>query len=370
MDIRTVALAGMIVSLGIGPACGQDLSIDTGDLRIEQRADGGFHLFIRKKPDIGSTLLTESTRDPTHTEDNYAYRAAEWNPINGDEPRILDGQVLPPESNLWSIIDSSPEPDPQFGQAFHLYIPYILSYGYLTTRHGEVYVADGTYLNVRAFEQPYGDYRGYFQDNPFVIRVAQQPLEGPPEENYMKDTVDSFERLVEGRGELVYSAGPPDLVEKIVEILEGEQGNQVDLVICLDTTGSMKDDIDAIRELLILRLEELVPGFEAFRIGMVLYKDYNETYLTRVIPFTDNFERFRASLNAIRVGGGRDIPEAVHEALYEGAIKFPWGARSKMMILIGDAPPHLRQRGRVSEDMVIQAADNLGLRINAIILPQ
>jgi Mg-chelatase subunit ChlD len=236
----------------------------------------------------------------------------------------------------------------------------------VNSRHGEVYVADGTYLNIRAFEQPYGEYRGYFRDNPFVLRIAQAPAET----DYRQDTVDSFEKLVRGRGELVYSAGPPDLVEKIVEILERERGRTVDLVICLDTTGSMRDDIDAIRELLISRLEELVAGFDGFRIGMVLYKDYHETYLTKLVPFTNNFDKFRTALNAIRVGGGRDIPEAVHEALYEGAIKFPWGAESKLLILIGDAPPHPSQRGKVSEAMVTKAADDRGLRINAIILPQ
>jgi hypothetical protein len=370
MGLKKFVLTGAVLLLEIGLGYGQDLTIGSGDLRIEQRADGGFHLFIRKKPGIRSALLTESTRDPTRTEDNYAYRAAEWNAVNGDEIRVLNGAILPPETKLWSIIDSTPEQDAQFGWAFHLYIPYILSYGYMNSRHGEVYVADGTYLNIRSFERPYGDYGGAFQDNPFVIRVAQQPLEGPAEANYMKDTVDSFERIVQGRGELVYSAGPPDLVEKIVEILEGEKGNQLDLVMCLDTTGSMRDDIDSIRKLLIPRLEGLVAELDGFRIGMTLYKDYNETYLTQIIPFTDDFEKFRAALNAIRVGGGRDIPEAVHEALYEGAIKFPWAARSKMMILIGDAPPHLRQQGKVSEAMVIKAADDRGLKINAIILPQ
>jgi hypothetical protein len=370
MAIKQFAFAGAVFLMGLGLAFGQDLTIDAGDLRIEQRVDGGFHLFIRKKPGIDSVLLTESTRDPARMEDNYAYRAAEWNAINGDEVRVLDGVILPRETGIWSIIDSTPEPDAQFGQAFQLYIPYILSYGYLNSRHGEVYVVDGTYLNIRSFEQPYGDYRGYFQDNPFVLRVTQQPLDGPAEGNYMKDTVDSFEKIVEGRGELVYSAGPPDLVEKIVEILQGEQGNAVDLVICLDTTGSMKDDIDAIRELLIPRLEELIADFDSFRIGMVLYKDYNELYLTQVVPFTSDFAKFRTTLNAIRVGGGRDIPEAVHEALYDGAVKFPWDARTRMMILIGDAPAHPRQRGKVSEDLVIKAADERGLKINAIILPQ
>jgi hypothetical protein len=370
MRRKSFVLAGIIFSLGIARVLGQDLSVNTVDLRIEQRVDGGFHLFIRKKPDIGSVLLTESTKDPSLTEDNYAYRAAEWNPINGDEPRVLNGVPISRETGIWSIIDSSPEPDPQFGQAFRLYIPYILYYGYASTRHGEVYVVDGTYLNIRSFTLPYGDYRGRFRDNPFVVRVTQQPLAGPPEGNYMKDTVDSFAEIVEGRGELVYSKGPEDLVEKIGEILEGEKDKKVDLVICLDTTGSMRDDIDAIRKLLIPRLEELIANFKGFRIGMVFYKDYNELYLTQVVPFTDDFERFRTTLNTIRVGGGRDIPEAVHEALYEGSIKFPWDAETKMMILIGDAPPHPRQRGKISKDMVIKAMDDRSLKLNAIILPQ
>jgi hypothetical protein len=364
------ALAGIMLFFGLVPASGQDLSISTGDMRIEQQVDGGFHLYIRKKPGINSVLLTESTRDPTLNEDNYAYRTSAWNAINGDELRLLNGVPIPRETGILSIIDSSPEPDPQFGEAFQLYIPYLLYYGYQNTRHGEVYVVDGTYLNIRAFTLPYGDYRSSFQDNPFVVQVTQQPLEGPPEGNYMKDTVDTYTKIISPEGDLVYSTGADDVVNKIEGMLAGEDGKTVDLVLCLDTTGSMRDDIDSIRRLLIPRLQEIIAGFKDFRIGMVLYKDYYETYLTRVIPFTNDFEQFQTSLNNIRVGGGRDIPEAVHEALYDGATKFPWEAETRMMILIGDAPPHPRQRGTVSKEMVDQSVEERNIRLNAIILPQ
>lgn len=355
---------------GIGPASGPDLSINTEDLRIEQRVDGGFHLFIRKKPGISSVLLTESTRDPSLNEDNYAYRTTAWNPVNGDEVRLLNGAPIPRETGIRSIIDSSPEPDGQFGQAFHLYIPYMLYYGYETTRHGEEYVHDGTYLNIRAFALPYGDYRASFQDNPYVVQVTQKPLEGPPEGNYMKDTVDTYTEIISQQGNLVYSTGADDVVDKLEDMLRGEEGKTVDLVLCLDTTGSMRDDIDSIQRLFIPRLEKIITGFNGFRIGMVLYKDYYETYLTRVIPFTDDFGQFQTSLNNIRVGGGRDIPEAVHEALYDGATKFPWEAETRIMILIGDAPPHPRQRGAVSKEMVDQAVAERDIRLSAIILPQ
>ena len=113
-----------------------DLSIAREDTRIEQRVDGGFHLFIRKKPDVASVMLVETTKDPTLREANYAYRDPEWNPINGDETRLLNEAPIAKTSRLWSLIDSSTESHPELGEAFHIYIPYIILYGYEYTRNG------------------------------------------------------------------------------------------------------------------------------------------------------------------------------------------------------------------------------------------
>ncbi|MDR3138637.1 MAG: VWA domain-containing protein [Treponema sp.] len=371
MPYKHFVLGSILLILFAGRILGQELSINAEDLRIEQRVDGGFHLFIRKKPNVSSVLLTESTKDPAMQEDNYAYRSAQWNAVNGDEIRIIDGSPIPPANLVWSLIDSTAETHPELGQAFHIYIPYILYYGYENTRHGEIYIVDGTYLNIRSFALPYGDYRGAFKDNPFVLRVTQKPLEGPPEGNYMKDTVEAFTEIASsGRGDLVYSTGPNDLVRKIRAVLDKEKGKTLDLVICLDTTSSMQDDINSVRRALIPMLRELIGSFASFRIGMVLYKDYFDEYLNQVVPFTADFEVFQRTLNAIRVNGGRDIPEAVYEALYEAALKFPWEAESKLVVLIGDAPPHPRQRGDISKEMADEAVARRDIKVHAIILPQ
>jgi hypothetical protein len=315
-------------------------------------------------------LLTESTRDPALRAENYAYRAPEWNPVNGDEPRLLNGVPLSRESGIWSLIDSSPEAHRELGEAFHIYIPWIIHYGYENTRRGEVYVADGTYLNIRAFSLPYGDYRGRFADNPFVLRVTQKAPEDPPRDDYLKAAEEAFKEIAEsGNGDLIYSKGPEDLVDKIRIILEGERGKEVDMVLCLDTTNSMKNNIDAVRNMLIPMLADVTSSFSDFRIGMVLYKDYYDEYLSRIIPFTRDFEAFQRNLTSIRVRGGGDIPEAVYEALYEGASKFAWEAESRLMILIGDAPPHPRQRGRISKAMVDAEIEKNGIKVHAIILP-
>jgi Mg-chelatase subunit ChlD len=368
--MRKKYLVLFVLSVFSRLAYAQELFIGPEDLRIEQMGDTGFHLFIRKKPGISSVLLTESTRDPNLRTDNFAYRAPGWNAVNGDEIRLLNGVPLSRESGIWSLIDSSPESHRELGEAFHIYIPWIIYYGYEDSRHGEVYVADGTYLNIRAFSLPYADYQGSFRDNPFVLRVTQKLPEDPPRKDYLKATEEAFKEITEsGKGDLIYSNGPGDLVEKIRIILEGEKGKDVDIVLCLDTTNSMKNDIDAVRSMLIPMLADISSGFTGFRIGMVLYKDYYDEYLNRVIPFTGDFEAFQKNLASIQVRGGGDIPEAVYEALYAGASKFAWEAESRLMILVGDAPPHPRQRGRISKAMTDEEVAKKGIKVHAIILP-
>jgi hypothetical protein len=346
----------------------QDLSLSQDDLRIELRPDGGYHLFIRYKPDISSVLITESTQDPQLRADNYAYRAAERNPVNGDEIRLLNGYPIPKESNIYSLVSSTPEKHSALGWAYHIYIPHVLYYGYEGGRHGEVQVGNGTYLNIRTFYYAYADYRGPFRDNPFMLQITQDPPPGTIKGAYMKETIAAFSEIA---GEnMVYSSGSSDLVKQIENILKKEKGKGLDIVICLDTTGSMRPHIDAVRLQLTQILREMIADFPSFRIGMVLYKDYREEYLNKIVPFTDDFDVFQRNLNAVKVNGGGDVPEAVYEALYAGATKIPWSAESKIMILIGDAPPHPRPRSTISKQSADTELTKRGIKMYAIILPQ
>ncbi|MDR2718004.1 MAG: VWA domain-containing protein [Treponema sp.] len=346
----------------------QDLSLSRDDLRIELWPDGGYHLFIRYKPDISSVLITETTRDPQFQADNYAYRTAEKNPVNGDEIRLIDGYPIPKESGIYSLVSSTPERHPVLGWAYHIYIPHALYYGYEGGRRGEVQVGNGTYLNIRTFYYAYADYRGPFRDNPFMLQVLQDPPPGTIKGAYAKETVAAFTGIA-GRN-TVYSSGSFDLVRQIGDILKKEKGSELDIVICLDTTGSMRPHIEAVRLQLTQILREMTAETPSFRIGMVLFKDYHEEYVNRIVPFTADFDVFQKNLNAIQVGGGGDIPEAVYEALYVGAVNLSWAAESRIMILIGDAPPHPRPRGAINKQMAEMELAKREIKMYAIILPQ
>jgi hypothetical protein len=350
----------------------QDLTVDGDDLWISLDPRGGYNLFVRKKPDIQSVLLVETTRDPELREPNYTYRTETWNPVNGDELRIIDGAVLP-QRYSWSLVDSTPEyVEDLKAEVFHIYIPYVIYYGYPTTRNGEVYVGDGTYINIRAFNLPYADYRGRFLDNPFLINVKQDELPAAYDVSYLDETEDAFDYIARETGGLVYRAtGPDNLVETIGAIVDAESGGDIDILFCLDTTASMRPYLAAMRKQLVESANDIVKRFNSVRVGMVLFRDYRDAYLTRTVPWTGDLPVFQEYLNALQAAGGGDLPEAVNEALYEAASKVKWRDEAdKIIILIGDAPPHPEPRGNVTSEMAISAAGKHGIRVNAIILPQ
>ena len=349
----------------------QDLSLGPDDLYITQSLEGGYDLYIKKTGDVQSVLLTESTADPDKQADSYAFRTPEYNPVNGDEKRMLNGEFLDTESGLYSLIDSSAQPDEKLGEAFRIFIPYIVVYGYPWTRQGEVMVLDGTWLNIRTFGAQYADYEGGFYDNPFELKVVQKPLPGPPEENYMNDTVEVYRDIAdEGSGEAVFSRGEDDLMQNIRDLIGEAEGDTMDLVLALDATESMTDDMRFLRRDLVPLLEEVTADFDKINFGIVYYKDYMENFLTKIVPFQTGLSGVQRSLNSIKPFGGRDIPEAVYEALYSAVHEFPWQSETKMVILVGDAPPHPRPRGDVTPEMVYADAEKLGININTIILPQ
>ena len=120
--------------------------------------------------------------------------------------------------------------------------------------------------------------------------------------------------------------------------------------------------------------------FKTIRIGLLLYRDYGDNYKyknlpIKIFPFTEDLSVFFKNLHDFTIVGreGGDIPEAVYEALY-GAMEFyQWklGAEKKV-ILIGDAPPHTRPRGRVivvDQKKVEKMSLEKGIAIDCIITP-
>ncbi len=387
------------------PASSALLSLGPGDFRIEQRGDPGYHLFVRQKPGLASILLAESTADPSRKADNYAYRNPGFHEENGREQRMLNAAFLPLDANNHWLIDSSPGPDAQLGSAFHIFIPWLVVWGYPWSRSGTTFISDGSFINVRAFSKPYADYSGSYQDNPFLVRVTQKGVKPvpvaasmPPDAPaavaaakaadvplalkpaslekkrdlgaYFPETVAAFEGIaLAGKGSLRYAEGARDIVPALAELLGSSKGRTLDLVLCIDTTDSMQDDVDAVRKALPGELREVLESCSDYRIGLIFFKDYFEEYLVKRHEFTKDFASLEDELAAARVGGGRDIPEAIYEALYAALTEYDWKAEDRRLVLVGDAPPHPLPRGTIGKVQVDAEAARWKVELDAIILP-
>lgn len=118
----------------------------------------------------------------------------------------------------------------------------------------------------------------------------------------------------------------------------------LDIVFILDTTGSMGEEILRLRatiELIYLNLANL-DSQPHIRFGMVLYKDIDDEYDTKMIQLTESLEGFSRSLNQVEASGGGDTPENLQAALELSMRSMNWNTTGvRLGFIITDAPPHL-----------------------------
>ncbi|UPA12007.1 VWA domain-containing protein [Borrelia venezuelensis] len=347
------------------------LSINIDDVYVEAHEDG-FHLFIRKKPNIKSVILTESFEIPDKSKDvsTYSFRTLEYNRINGDEIRILNGRVIQ-NRRLLSLTSSTPVQNRRFGQAFHILIPKKLRYGFpnFLTRSGDIDLEvlkrkkDPFWFSIRTFEKKYNDYLGQYKDNAYELFFGDIQRESTSENNDLKKEFSRFSDNV------VVAKKGLDLVDKIKNILEESEDllADLDLVFVIDVTDSMKNHIEILREHLFSMIEPQLSQYRSYRVGFVFYKDYLEDFLTRSFDF-NNKEYLNNVLEDISVGGGGDYPEAVFEGINSAVTQFDWKADNRFIIVLGNAPPHEYPRGPIVYEDVIRSAKEKDITIYGILL--
>ncbi|MCF0242618.1 MAG: VWA domain-containing protein [Treponema sp.] len=362
------------------------MRITASDIKLvpeKKLASKGYHLYIRKKPGIESVMLTETAKDPEGKNDSFAYRARDFNEVNGNEIRYLDGKPLVSEWAKYSLIDSTPEPHKIFDQAFHIYIPEVLDFGYEWERHGTVTIGPGTFINIRTFEKKYADYSGDYMDSPFMFDFVVIPEKKKSEpviltDDYSPVASSKFQEISET---MIYSKGPETIIDDIKGLLKGlDKEKQNDVLFAIDATGSMKNDIDKLKKDLVPSLLEDFAGKDNVRFGLLFYRDYSDSFRYRELPvkiydFTTELQTFNSNLNALSIKGkeGGDVPEAVYEAVYAAVNFFSWRDSSfRTVILIGDAEPHPvpRNTKKYSKEYVMSEVHSAGIHLQAVLLPE
>ncbi|NNC73245.1 MAG: VWA domain-containing protein, partial [Sphingomonadaceae bacterium] len=123
---------------------------------------------------------------------------------------------------------------------------------------------------------------------------------------------------------------------------EAERPDALDLLLVIDATGSMADELRYLQSELISIMSTLrrsYPGIDV-RVGLIFYRDEGDEYVVRDFPFVSSIEEAQSSMALQRAIGGGDYPEAVHTALAR-ANEFEWRRDAvQIAMLVADAPPH------------------------------
>jgi Mg-chelatase subunit ChlD len=117
----------------------------------------------------------------------------------------------------------------------------------------------------------------------------------------------------------------------------------IDLAFVLDTTGSMGEEIEAVKSTIRTVAAKLGSEQTDVRIGLVEYKDRGDAEVTHAYPFSSDLNAFSRSVARLTAGGGGDYPEDMQAGLSVALNQLQWrpDATARLIVVIGDAPPHL-----------------------------
>ena len=147
---------------------------------------------------------------------------------------------------------------------------------------------------------------------------------------------------------------------------------QVEVVFCLDTTGSMGGLIDGAKQKIWSIVNQIASGRPApdIKVGLLAYRDRGDAYVTKVFELTADLDLVHKDLKEFQAAGGGDGPESVNQALHESVTKPKWSKEAntlRIVFLVGDAPPHMDYADDVKFPETCKLAAERGILINTVL---
>lgn len=201
-----------------------------------------------------------------------------------------------------------------------------------------------------------------------------------------RETVYTVKTGVDGYAYIAYNVNKTDEIAKFVIVNEqtvelkddkaditaenvGMQVEALDLMLMVDTTGSMSDELKYLQKELEDVIERVADAGKTLSINVSVnfYRDEDDDYVVRDFEFTSDIAKAIKDLNAQETDGGGDYPEAVHKALDNAVKEHQWRNNAvKLMFFVMDAPPHSNKEIQgINKQMTetVQLAAEKGIRI-------
>jgi hypothetical protein len=146
---------------------------------------------------------------------------------------------------------------------------------------------------------------------------------------------------------------------------------KVEVVFCLDTTGSMGGLIEGAKQKIWSIANQIVSGkpTPALSIGLVAYRDFGDEYVTKIYQLDDDLDAVFERLRSLGADGGGDTPEHVNRALHDAVRTVRWSNDPnalRLVFLVGDCPPHMDYGDGYDYREICKAAVQRDIVINAV----
>ena len=164
-----------------------------------------------------------------------------------------------------------------------------------------------------------------------------------------------------------YADDEKDLKTQVYNIID-KYNSAVDLVLVLDTTESMHPYLTSIKEEIKSISKKVFKKYINSRIGFLLYRDINDTYLTKKIDFDNNINKIYRDVNYFYASGGGDKAEPMYEAIQKALESFDYKNENKVVIVVTDAPAKVI--GKANADTNKKTAREKNIKIEYILVKE
>jgi hypothetical protein len=153
--------------------------------------------------------------------------------------------------------------------------------------------------------------------------------------------IDHKSELTFASGRQPFYTGEEKLATSFGEYIQLLREGGLDVVFVFDSTSSMAQVLREVKQKVSYLTQTIWRLVPTARIGLVTYRDVGDAYVTKELPLTYSLQKLVNFLREIEPEGGGDLEESVDEGLRVAIEESAWRKKAKkMVILMGDAPPH------------------------------
>ncbi len=213
---------------------------------------------------------------------------------------------------------------------------------------------DVVYIDIFQWEQ------GYEDEKKYIGTLSLDNIKGETqfEITYQINDDNIFGAKVVDKNSGQEKKAQFDRIEEVVykerEIQKTATIEDLNVVFCIDTTGSMENYILGVKDRAKRFSEILEERGITYNLGVIGFGDLNEGEKPKIYNFTSNIDEFKSNVNSLPRYFGGAIPESSYDAIETAVELFKNGSQENknILILITDAEPHIPSKsGKYTDDI-------------------